>query len=190
MSNLSFLAKYHRPEEKWQNRPALNTTLSTEIVNAWLVSRMDVWGEESIGDESLWIEYQTDFDGWTREHFQLGSKDVLRGLRNHLRAWGVYIPKNSQPIAVNLEKVLKEEVPVEWSEEEFQRQVATGHLYSRGLERRQTKEDLWTYAWRKQQEFEICQRDSLRSMADHSNEKHTKPTGQLMADQSYKSPTN
>ena len=86
MSLSSFFNDYRKPGKKWQKPPALSATLDTEIVNAWLVSRMDMWGEEGIGDESLWIEYQQDFDGWKAEDFAKGETDLVRAFRDYLRS--------------------------------------------------------------------------------------------------------
>ena len=70
--------EYRISGKRWQRPPVPGATLDSRTVNAWLVSRMDIWEEQDIGDESLWIEYQHDFDEWKAEDFAKGETDLVR----------------------------------------------------------------------------------------------------------------
>jgi hypothetical protein len=52
-----WVAKFRKSEERWEKAPTVDDTLTANIINAWIVSRLEVWEEESIGDEDLWMEY-------------------------------------------------------------------------------------------------------------------------------------
>jgi hypothetical protein len=48
-----WVAKFRKSEERWEKAPTVDDTLTANIINAWIVSRLEVWEEESIGDEDL-----------------------------------------------------------------------------------------------------------------------------------------
>jgi hypothetical protein len=98
---------------------------------------MDIWREEGIGDESLWIEYQQDFNGWKVKDFTKGDIDLVRSFRDYLRSWGVYVPYKKSPVIPHLIGLLREDEPVEWTEDTFQQLVKTGKIYSYRLKQRQ-----------------------------------------------------
>ena len=96
-----------------------------------------MWGEEGIGDESLWIEYQQDFDGWKAEDFTKGETDLVRAFRDYLRSQGVYIPYKKGPVIPHLIALLREDEPVQWTEDTFLQLTKTGRVYSYRLKQRQ-----------------------------------------------------
>jgi hypothetical protein len=97
--------------------PALDSTLNKYIVNDWIQSRTEIWGEQGLGDEGLFEDYQCDFDGWTADHFELAAFNTLKLLRKHLREWGVYMTtkdKGKKQLALALARLLEEEEPTKW----------------------------------------------------------------------------
>ena len=155
-----WVSKFRKDEERWDEAPIVDATLTADIINAWIVSRLEVWEEESIRDEDLWIEYQQDFKGWTADIFKKVSKDLARLLRDRLRIWGVYITtRKGSTIVEQLVALLDEEEPIAWTDEAFQKLFDNKEVYSRGLKRM------------------------------HQRQQISRPTGQEGTDQSYPTQT-
>jgi len=128
------------PIPGWASReeepPTLDNTLSKDIVNDWIFSRIEIWEEARIGDERLWEEFQRDFNGWTADYFAIAILNALKLLRDYLREWGVYAPtrdRTKKELAIIFEDILGEEERVQWSNTTFQKLKENGELKSRGL---------------------------------------------------------
>jgi hypothetical protein len=132
----------HDPQdsvERWSVRnPDISNSdnLNGDTMNKWIEYCLKYWTEDEYQDEDLWDAYQEDFKGWTKDIFLIAHPFLVRKLRDYLRDWGVFIPKNKANVAGNLEKLLAEEEPTEWTDVEFNKQVNAERLYSRDLKRR------------------------------------------------------
>jgi len=77
-------------------------------------------------DEDLWEVYVEDFDGFNEVLFQKVDRDLIRQLRDHLRAHGVFVSKQTRSSIANaLTTTLMEESPATWTPEEVAKQVAS-----------------------------------------------------------------
>ncbi|KAI1521713.1 repeatdomain containing protein, partial [Pyrenophora tritici-repentis] len=70
-------------------------------------------------DETLYFDYQWDFEGWTRELFQKVERNTLRSLKTVLRYRGVYTGNLRARVVDSLFDLLGGENPPEWDPVEF-----------------------------------------------------------------------
>ncbi|RKF54860.1 hypothetical protein GcM3_206033, partial [Golovinomyces cichoracearum] len=75
-------------------------------------------------EEELHNRFQEDFQGFTREIFVKGNRDLYHELRSSLTRQEVYVQSNNKRIAKNLEIALSE-VYQEWPQAEIERQNKT-----------------------------------------------------------------
>ena len=124
--------------DKWHRRPNAATlaTITEADANTWLLCRIDKWGEMGYRDEDLWEIYKEDFEGWETDTFLQANTDVVRQFRDHLREWGVYVPKEGSQIASVLANVLQETTPAEWTVSEFKKQTRYNRYFSIGMRQR------------------------------------------------------
>ena len=59
------------------------------ILNAYILSTIEMYETHNYKGIGLLYSYQTDFDGWTKEVFKISHKGVRSRLRNHLIYNGV-----------------------------------------------------------------------------------------------------
>ena len=70
-------------------------------------------------DETLYFDYQWDFEGWTRELFRKVERNTLRSLKTVLRYRGVYTGNLRARVVDSLFDLLGGENPPEWDPVEF-----------------------------------------------------------------------
>jgi hypothetical protein len=70
-------------------------------------------------DETLYFDYQWDFEGWTRELFQKVERNTLRSLKTVLRHRGVYTGNLRARVVDSLFNLRGGENPPEWDPVEF-----------------------------------------------------------------------
>jgi hypothetical protein len=93
--------------------------LTKENVDNYIRGQIEAWTEYDYKDYQLWECFVEDFEGWTSATFMIGDINERRHLRNHLSQRGVFVErKGKAPIAPALEKVLQEEEPHVWTDEE------------------------------------------------------------------------
>ena len=102
---------------------------TTPTVTGYILYRLTWYQEQSHNDYMLWEYFREDFQGWTKEIFSIGETDDVRYLRDHLRANGVYIPKDGKRIAENIANAVNEEEYHEWTEEEANEQLRLGKVF-------------------------------------------------------------
>lgn len=75
----------------------------------------------------MWEAFHDDFVTFTLQNFQSANPNAIRNLRAHLRKNGVYVQAGRGiQVATALYKVLEEDIPSEWSEEEIRAQLDGG----------------------------------------------------------------
>jgi hypothetical protein len=68
----------------------------------FITARITQWNDTEDKDELLWDAFTMDFDHWTLDYFERADKTILRQLRDYLRTWGVYVPRNRDNIAAKI----------------------------------------------------------------------------------------
>ena len=96
---------------------------TTEIVTEHILNRLLQYKMREYNDYTLWKCYREDFQNQTKNIFLLNNTDDLRNLRNHLREYGVFIPKNEKRIAENLTNIVTENEYHKWTEAEINEQL-------------------------------------------------------------------
>ena len=91
---------------------------TAKIVTGYILYRLKLYQSEEFDDYKLWTWFREDFQDWTKEIFALGENDDVRKLRDHLRAYGVYVPRDGKRIAENLAIVAKANEYHDWTEEQ------------------------------------------------------------------------
>jgi hypothetical protein len=113
-------------ESTW-NKTDLDFTLPENLtekrVNGYILNRTKLYTLKNRIDTGLFEYFQDDFGGWTEKMFAVASRDVRRDFRDFLREHGVYLPKDTTKISVNLENLVKAEQPPHWTDEEIARQL-------------------------------------------------------------------
>src|ERR1700685_3553069 len=93
-------------------------------LNGFITWRINRYGEFNYRDYDLWAAFVEDFIDFTETHFQLANKDCVRNLRDFLCANGVYVHRQARvSMAKELFKVLQEDNPHEWTDDEIQNQI-------------------------------------------------------------------
>jgi hypothetical protein len=97
-------------------------TEDADIIHAttWVAKTVHDYHVGMAWDETLYFDYQWDFEGWTRELFQKVERNTLRSLKTVLRHRGVYTGNIRARVADSLFKLLGGENPPEWDHAEFQ----------------------------------------------------------------------
>ena len=83
------------------------------VLHALVVYRSNKWQ-----DRLLWGYFQEDFAGWKQETFEIAENADVRALRDHMRMYGVYAPKDGRRIAANLAEIVEQDEYHEWTEDE------------------------------------------------------------------------
>ena len=83
------------------------------VLHALVVYRSNKWQ-----DRLLWGYFQEDFAGWKQETFEMAENADVRALRDHMRMYGVYAPKDGRRIAANLAEIVEQDEYHEWTEDE------------------------------------------------------------------------
>ena len=100
----------------------------------WRINR---YGEFNYRDYDLWAAFVEDFIDFTETHFQLANKDCVRNLRDFLCANGVYVHRQARvSMAKELFKVLQEDNPHEWTDDEIQNQIKSSQGFNSILKSR------------------------------------------------------
>jgi hypothetical protein len=91
---------------------------TAKIVTEYILYRLTWYQAEEHNDYKLWAYFREDFQDWTKKTFALGNIDDIRNLRDHLRVYGVYVPKDGRRIAENLAIVVSTNEYYEWTKAE------------------------------------------------------------------------
>ncbi|KAH8587232.1 hypothetical protein B0O99DRAFT_698512 [Bisporella sp. PMI_857] len=94
-----------------------------KVVNGYIIHMQLYYQDTDYRDYRLWEYYREDFEGWTEELFDLADSRVRRSFRDYLRQYGVWIPKNNDPIPQTLYEVLQQQEYHEWTELETLQQL-------------------------------------------------------------------
>ncbi len=95
--------------------------VSQKDKNAYVSNFIRICEEEDISDDSLWEQFQKDFERWTENDFKSDVFNTrLRHLRNFLRRRDVWVSRDKNTIiAKSLYVTLQEESLIKWTEEEI-----------------------------------------------------------------------
>ncbi len=98
-------------------------SVSQKNKNAYVSNFIRICEEKDISDDSLWEQFQKDFEEWTENDFKSDVFNTrLRHLRNFLRRRDVWVSRDKNTtIAKSLYATLQEESPTKWTEEEMLR---------------------------------------------------------------------
>ena len=100
-------------------------------INGYIVWRIAIWKDSQYRDRELWIAFIDDFEDFKKDTFDIASKDLLRKLRDFLRANGVYVHRQARvPMAKELFKVVQEDKPHEWTKEEIEDQINSSDRFN------------------------------------------------------------
>lgn len=101
--------------------PDITKELNEMRVNTYILKCEETYlgREDELQDDDLWEQIGLDFEDWKTEHFAYASKKLNHRLRNYLRDHGVFIPKNKMAIAHELAKVVSQDEPIPWPQEEL-----------------------------------------------------------------------
>ena len=111
---------------RWKREIDASKIDSPEELDALIEWRLQVYGQKRWRDWQLWNNFQEDFATFTKETFKVAAPGVIRDLRDFLRANGVFVQMGrGLKIAHELFKVLQEENPTAWTEEDIQKQMDT-----------------------------------------------------------------
>ena len=106
-------------------------------LNGFISWRIDRYEDEKFRDYELWEAFLEDFIDFTEPLFQLAGKDYVRNLRNFLCANGVYVHKQARvSMAKELFKVLQEDKPHEWTNDEIEGQINSAQGFNSILKSR------------------------------------------------------
>ncbi|OBR02159.1 Aurora kinase 2 splicing [Colletotrichum higginsianum IMI 349063] len=100
-----------------------NTPSQAASVIAFLV---EYYARQSLTGRDLWSEFQSDFEAWPEEAFIKTPSSIMRILRNHLRANGVYVRMDGSRIVKNVIDVISQERFHVWTQAEID-EVADKH---------------------------------------------------------------
>jgi hypothetical protein len=120
--------------------------LTQQALGKYINSCIEYWGGcpeikyEPWEDDELYQCSRDNFIGWTEDIFKLVYTNDLKRLRNHLRDWGVFIPKNKKNLAKNLARFIAGDViddpEWDWTDEDIKKQAISGRLCSHRLQYR------------------------------------------------------
>ena len=101
-----------------------NQPITEGIVTGYIAWQLSVYKSRRYRDFNLWEAFVEDFEGFEKSTFDIADRTWVRDLRNHLRANGVFVYKQARlSIATQLCKVLAEDSPHKWTQEEINEQV-------------------------------------------------------------------
>jgi hypothetical protein len=98
-------------------------------VNTYLIDYIRSYERCGRIDEELWETYQEDFEGWTKELFTLGHKDIRSMLRDILKDNSINVG-GTKYVSHQLFNILQEDKYREWPKEEIARQMKTGRSFN------------------------------------------------------------
>lgn len=105
----------------WRHTPnPLHTT--EEEVTAFTARKIQKYVSCKLVDGVLLEHFQSDFEDWTDDTFELIAKPFRRELKNILRQGGLYTGFLRAPLAKSLAKMLDNEEPPKWNEKEARNQ--------------------------------------------------------------------
>ena len=101
-----------------------NQLITEDIATGYIAWQLLVYKSQCYRDYNLWEAFVEDFEGFKKQTFNTADRTWVRNLRNHLRANGVFVYKQARSsIATELCKVLAEDKPYKWTQEEIDEQV-------------------------------------------------------------------
>jgi hypothetical protein len=101
-----------------------NQPITEGIVTGYIAWQLSVYKSRRYRDFNLWEAFVEDFEGFEKSTFDIADRTWVRDLRNHLRANGVFVYKQARlSITTQLCKVLAEDSPHKWTQEEINEQV-------------------------------------------------------------------
>ena len=106
-------------------------------LNGFITWRINRYEKFNYRDYDLWAAFVEDFIDFTETQFQLANKDCVRNLRDFLCANGVYVHRQARVSMVKeLFKVLQEDNPHEWTDDEIQNQIKSSQGFNSILKSR------------------------------------------------------
>ena len=125
---MSLRDEYTYNEEKWGNSfdPTNENDLNTDTVNGYIMYYIQYYQREKFRDRILWDYFWEDFEGWTKDIFNLSHKNLVQVLRDHLRVYGCYVGRDRRTLPTNLQIAVEEEEYHKWTKEEIDQQLREG----------------------------------------------------------------
>ncbi|TQN64614.1 hypothetical protein CSHISOI_11033 [Colletotrichum shisoi] len=108
-------------QDTWDHPTVRPDKATGSQVDTFIARAVTEWRIEGIYGSDLWDRFILEFDGWTEETFELGSKFMIETLRNHLLRYGVFAEwgRGHGKVSTNLVNTLTQGDYHYWSPEEF-----------------------------------------------------------------------
>ncbi|KAI0991697.1 hypothetical protein K3495_g16490, partial [Podosphaera aphanis] len=103
-------------------------THTKEIVNAYILEKLQFYKLTSKTDGRLWEYFREHFEGWTTTLFHAASTELRGELRDYLRSHGVFV--NLKRMDYALHDTLVETEQHEWTSEELAKVMKDGEFNS------------------------------------------------------------
>jgi hypothetical protein len=110
-------------DEDWDNWDINLADCTAPQVNGFIIYKIIFYRSRHYTDEQLWEYFREDFAGWTTATWAKGHVSIVRDFRDFLRRNGVMIPKDSNPIAANIQVCIDDKEQPIWTDEEIARQL-------------------------------------------------------------------
>ena len=111
---------FREQERKWR-RGIDASSSDIDDVCEFIQVRVKQYELGKLQDTELWETFKEDFSSFTEDHFKQCGNQIILPLRNHLRRYGVAVPKiPHSSYARALYKIVKEEEPLKWTDDEIQ----------------------------------------------------------------------
>ena len=108
-----------------------NQPITEDIATGYIAWQLSVYKSQCYRDYNLWEAFIEDFEGFEKQIFNTADQTWVQDLRNHLRANGVFVYKQARSsIATELCKVLAEDKPHKWTQEEIDEQVESNEGFN------------------------------------------------------------
>ncbi|KAI0996015.1 hypothetical protein K3495_g12165 [Podosphaera aphanis] len=102
-----------------------------EEFDVYAKGKLKFWIKMEWRDENLWEVFQEDFGYFDWANFEKKDKPILRKIRDHLRANGVFVQKQQRyKIAKALAEIATEENPSVWPQEDIKEQMEKGGAFN------------------------------------------------------------
>ncbi|POS86848.1 hypothetical protein EPUL_001280, partial [Erysiphe pulchra] len=98
-----------------------NEELTKSRLTGYIVRFIQKCTFKKYRDERLWEEFVDDFEGWTKDIFEIPVREAIKDLRDYLRENGVFVYKAPRiPMSGELAKTASEKEPHKWSDKEIE----------------------------------------------------------------------
>ena len=102
---------------------------TTKAVTEYILYRLTFYQAEEYDNYNLWTWFQEDFQDWTKKIFTLKNTNDRRKLRNHLRAYDVFVLKDKRRITKNLASITNASEYHEWTEKKITEELKISKIF-------------------------------------------------------------